>query len=180
MDIVSRLKMFLDANGIANSQFADNCKIPRPTLSQMLNGRNKKVSDEVISKIHAAYPSLSILWLLFGEGPMSADGNIEISEPHNQRKSGNSSVQSIIHEQFTEIGNDHESVSENSPNNFPDPYTINFDTPDSKLHGAEPTGTTPKSTPISIIPEAFKKITNIVVFYSDNSFQSFMPSPNNN
>lgn len=28
---------------------------------------------------------------------------------------------------------------------------------------------------ISISPDAHKKITNIVVFYSDNSFQSFLP-----
>ncbi|MBR6014346.1 MAG: helix-turn-helix domain-containing protein, partial [Selenomonadaceae bacterium] len=43
MDIVSRLKMFLEQAGISNSQFADTCDIPRPTLSQLLNGRNKKV-----------------------------------------------------------------------------------------------------------------------------------------
>ena len=28
---------------------------------------------------------------------------------------------------------------------------------------------------VSISPDAHKKITNIVVFYSDNSFQSFLP-----
>ena len=70
MDIVSRLKRFLQQSGIANSQFADNCEIPRPTLSQLLNGRNKKVSDEVIAKIHRAYPHLNIMWLMFGDGDM--------------------------------------------------------------------------------------------------------------
>lgn len=70
MDIVTRLKLFLKNSGIANSQFADNCDIPRPTLSQLLNGRNKKVSDEVIAKIHRAYPSLNIMWLMFGDGEM--------------------------------------------------------------------------------------------------------------
>ena len=75
MDIVARLKMFLDQTGISNSQFADTCEIPRPTLSQLLNGRNKKVSDEVISKIHRAYPSLNIMWLMFGDGEMLPSGN---------------------------------------------------------------------------------------------------------
>lgn len=70
MDIVTRLKMFLDQAGISNSQFADTCEIPRPTLSQLLNGRNKKVSDEVIGKIHRAYPTLNVMWLLFGDGDM--------------------------------------------------------------------------------------------------------------
>ena len=80
MDLVNRLKFFLEKNNIAISQFADTCGIPRPTLSQILNGRNKKISDELISKIHAAYPALSVLWLMFGEGSMDADANTRISE----------------------------------------------------------------------------------------------------
>lgn len=70
MDIVSRLKQFITFLNIPVTQFADSCNIARPTLSQLLNGRNKKVSDEFISKIHDAYPALSIIWLLFGEGEM--------------------------------------------------------------------------------------------------------------
>lgn len=81
MDIVTRLKQFMLALNIANSQFADTCRIPRPTISQILNGRNKKISDELISKIHEAYPQLSVMWLMFGEGNMLVDSNIKISEP---------------------------------------------------------------------------------------------------
>jgi len=80
MDIVSRLKQFMQQNGISNSQFADTCDIPRPTLSQLLNGRNKKVSDEVIGKIHRAYPSLNILWLMFGDGEMIVGGAADDDE----------------------------------------------------------------------------------------------------
>lgn len=76
MDIVGRLKLFLDYLGIPVTQFADNCGIPRPTLSQLLNGRNKTVRDEIIAKIHEAYPQLSIMWLMFGEGEMVAGENI--------------------------------------------------------------------------------------------------------
>lgn len=75
MDIVSRLKMFLEQTGISNSQFADTCDIPRPTLSQLLNGRNKKVSNEVIDKIHRAYPTLNVMWLMFGDGEMLQRGS---------------------------------------------------------------------------------------------------------
>ena len=73
MDIVSRIKTFLSINGIAYSIFADKCDIPRPTLSQLLNGRNKKVSNEVLDKIHVAYPELSMMWLMFGEGEMMSE-----------------------------------------------------------------------------------------------------------
>jgi transcriptional regulator with XRE-family HTH domain len=73
-DIVSRIKIFLQSMGIANSSFADICGIPRPSLSQLLNGRNKKVSNEVIDKIHAAYPELNMMWLMFGDGDMLRQG----------------------------------------------------------------------------------------------------------
>lgn len=83
MDLINRLKFFMESRKVTISQFADTCGIPRPTLSQLMNGRNKRVSDEIINKIHNGFPSLSILWLMFGEGTMESAGNIEISEPQN-------------------------------------------------------------------------------------------------
>lgn len=82
MDLVSRLKQYLDSRQISVTQFADVCGIPRPTASQLLAGRNKKVSDEIINKIHNFYPDLSILWLMFGEGEMTANANNADSQPH--------------------------------------------------------------------------------------------------
>lgn len=71
--------------GIANSLFADVCGIPRPSLSQLLNGRNKKVSNEVIDKIHNAYPELSMMWLMFGDGEMLVpNANSDISDSQSQ------------------------------------------------------------------------------------------------
>ncbi len=104
MDIVSRIKLFLSQNGIANSQFADTCEIPRPTLSQLLNGRNKKVSDEVLTKIHNAYPALNMMWLMFGDGnmfvpnensgdfamaPQPVENNAKSMMPENASDNGN-------------------------------------------------------------------------------------------
>lgn len=70
MDIVERLNLILDKLEITKSQFADSCSIPRPTASQILSGRNKKISDEIIAKIHEVYPQVSVMWLMFGEGDM--------------------------------------------------------------------------------------------------------------
>lgn len=77
-NVASRLKLFLEREGISSSQFADSCQIPRPSLSQFLTGRNKKISDVFVGQIHNHYPSLNILWLLFGEGEMiSKDGQAD-------------------------------------------------------------------------------------------------------
>ncbi len=69
-NVAIRLKGFIDEMGLTNSQFADQCGIPRPSLSQLLTGRNKKISDVLVGQIHQAFPDLSVLWLLFGEGQM--------------------------------------------------------------------------------------------------------------
>lgn len=69
-NVAIRLKGLIQALGVTNSQFADKCGIPRPSLSQLLGGRNKKISDIIVGQIHQAYPEVNVLWLLFGEGPM--------------------------------------------------------------------------------------------------------------
>lgn len=68
--IADRLKLFIDHTGLNNSQFAEKCGIPKPSLSQILSGRNKKVSNQFFETLHLSFPELNILWLIFGEGSM--------------------------------------------------------------------------------------------------------------
>lgn len=180
MDIVSRLKIFLSHTGISNSTFADTCDIPRPTLSQLLNGRNKKVSDELITKIHNAYPALNIMWLMFGDGDMLVPNANSMPSPTNAQPAENREKSTA-----TETGKEQRA-----------PYmtSISFgdDEPDFQPQ-------VPSSTPVSAIsaalqnmarntgapsagvkkeaerPSADRRVTSIMVFYSDNSFEEFVP-----
>lgn len=113
MDLVNRLKYYLEENKIAISQFADKCRIPRPTLSQILNGRNKKISDELISKIHEAYPDLSVLWLMFGEGDMVTNANTRISEPENTSADTSAAYQNPENQLYTETADNKQPISPN-------------------------------------------------------------------
>ncbi|MCM1450022.1 MAG: helix-turn-helix domain-containing protein [Clostridiales bacterium] len=184
MDIVSRLKDFISYLQLTNSQFADSCRIPRPSLSQLLNGRNKKVSDEIVAKIHEAFPQLSVLWLLFGEGGMVNDGNIQFSEPQNiglftSTDAQHSNNQNIDQSQTVSISN-----TTFSSEKFPPADSSIFDENSVNLSSAhQPSDSVISGTPISghqtsikLNPSTGKRITNIVVFYDDNSFQSFSPS----
>lgn len=67
-DIIERLNMFINESGLSRSQFADTCGIPRPTATQILSGKNKKIGNDVIECIHRAYPAIPMMWLIFGEG----------------------------------------------------------------------------------------------------------------
>ncbi len=175
MDIISRLKRFLDQNGISNSQFADTCEIPRPTLSQLLNGRNKKVSDEVISKIHAAYPALNIMWLMFGDGEMFVSGAAS--------SSGNDVVQNLSK---TPLGGNLFMGTNNAPNgsnvSSHQPSTISFKEDNS---GGSNSGAMALSSALQSIASNkgvsssssanTRRIVNIMIFYDDNSFEQIVP-----
>ena len=44
-NIIDGINSFLEERNLTRSQFADACGIPRPTISQMLSGKNKKIGD---------------------------------------------------------------------------------------------------------------------------------------
>ncbi len=181
MDIVSRLKIFISYINIPVTQFADNCKIPRPTLSQLLNGRNKKVSDELISKIHEAYPQLSVLWLMFGEGNMLHNSNIQTSEPQNSMMIDFGSPEESDSEPTTPLLPLENTLSDNTPNII---TTEKIDTPtlDSTLidSSSDSSNDTTNDTPttFTLNSNQDKKIVNIIIYYNDNSFESFVPAHN--
>lgn len=178
MDIVSRLKTFINYLGIPVTQFADNCRIPRPTLSQLLNGRNKKVSDELIGKIHDSYPELSVLWLMFGEGDMLHLKNIQTSEPQNSTMIDFGSRHSADDEQSMPRIDFDSDFSDRRPNNL---TAEKAEAP--VLESAPGELSLPATDAVTDAPATFtfnadqaKKIVNIIVYYNDNSFESFVPS----
>ena len=63
----NRIKEIIASENLSDGEFADLVGIKRSTLSHCLNGRND-VSKDIITKIHKAYPYISINWLMFGEG----------------------------------------------------------------------------------------------------------------
>ena len=197
MDLVSRLKHYLDSRQISVTQFADECAIPRPTGSQLLAGRNKKVSDEIISKIHSAYPDLNIVWLMFGEGSMVNSANIEISEAQNEQKND-----IYVSEQPEDQGLDFsvdfnenlqaETAEKNQTSVTANTFT--FATSSEQQNTTDNFDTPPANNPVQEIENdkkdkqdsnSFtlkagngKRVTGIVVYYDDCTYESFIPDPN--
>ena len=69
--MVERIRTLLETRQLTPTQFADIIGIARPIVSHILSGRNKP-SLEVVQRILAAMPDLSMPWLLNGSGPMWA------------------------------------------------------------------------------------------------------------
>lgn len=190
MDIVNRIKTFMNANGIGSTQFADACRIPRPTMSQILSGRNKKISDEVISKIHDAYPQLSVLWLLFGEGEMTTVArafSAAAETSHADRSAyGVDAAHSSPYVTGTTPPVDVSDDSDDAMGLFGSDALI-FDDGETMREvvvpsdanqsqsGAATVSNAGGAPTVQIPADGSKSIINIMVFYSDNSFQSFVP-----
>lgn len=67
--MVDRIRTLLQVRQLSTTQFADAIGVARPVISHILSGRNKP-SLEVVQRILAAFPDLSMAWLLNGTEPM--------------------------------------------------------------------------------------------------------------
>ena len=76
----TRLKQFLAAENISQSQFADTINVVRASVSHILAGRNKP-SYEFICGLMRHYPNLNIEWLMFGKGKMYKDNRAPETRP---------------------------------------------------------------------------------------------------
>lgn len=173
--VALRIKQFIDSLGITITQFADNTGIQRSSMSQILSGRNQKISILTIGKIHKAYPNLSIYWLLYGNGPMltgsSSETPIESDTNEESRLPATDNIPSLFDEENrinapTNTG-ERQYVKENEPNRL-------FKQPEDIGNEHERNQNNSKLDPRTL-DEKNRRVTKIMIFYSDNTFESFSP-----
>lgn len=175
-----RLKSFIEAKGLSNSQFADSCGIPRPSLSQFLTGRNKKMSDVMVGQIHNTFPELSVVWLLFGEGAMENNPSIGNLHPGGSFTSevgeNNFDSQNKVKLESKKIvfssnnGNRSEFSKENDlkPVENSSQYTdYEVEKLQNKLKDLQ--------TKIDNLTKNPRKAVRITVYYDDSTFEEFIP-----
>lgn len=159
--VALRLKSLIEALGLSDSQFADKCAISRSTLSLILSGKNKKISDVMLSQIHEAFPEVSILWLLFGEGDkFKKDKNLDESFksedenpifPNNHTEK-DEELNLVNLKQLENIIQDVVNKSFNS--SFTSFENLVLKTPETSKQ---------------------RKVSKITVYYGDSTFETFVP-----
>lgn len=134
----TRLKQFLAAENISQSQFADTIKVVRASVSHVLAGRNNPGYDFITSVMNA-YPSLNIEWLLLGKGKMYK----EVQQEASQRP--------LEVPQY---------VSSQEPDLFSYDDVIQ-----------EPVIDAPQELPSVKIPDVQRKVSKVIIFFDDGSYQ---------
>ena len=153
----NRIKEIIASEHLSDGEFADLVGIKRSTLSHCLSGRND-VSKDIITKIHNAYPYISINWLMFGEGESGISSkNTSSTNLFNSFEYSNteSSVDG-------EYGKD---LPLNMHPNHPQKTDNQVSMPEIVTENI--------SSEIDKIAYKEKKIEKIMVFYSDNTFEVF-------
>jgi transcriptional regulator with XRE-family HTH domain len=144
-----RLLAFLQNENKSYAQFAEEIGVQPSGISHILSGRNNPSLDFVMKMLHR-YPSLSAEWLLFGQGPMYKS----VSQPtlfDSDIPSGQS-------------GNEEEKPdTDYLPDDIQEPGTVQEAT-----EGGQPGRNADLSTA--------RKLTRIIMFYSDKSFTEYTPS----
>ncbi|MBE6299878.1 MAG: helix-turn-helix transcriptional regulator [Bacteroidales bacterium] len=153
----NRIKEIIAHEHLSDGEFADLVGIKRSTLSHCLSGRND-VSKDIITKIHNAYPYISINWLMFGEGDsgLSSDSRINSNLFDSLSNSDAGCGDAPKYEKDFDLNT--QKNEQQKPNNQ---YNISPIVPQIDINQLEK------------IEIKEKRIEKIMIFYSDSTFEVF-------
>jgi transcriptional regulator with XRE-family HTH domain len=144
----TRIQKIIEDKNLSPSSFADEVGLNRAVVSHILHGRNKP-GLENLQRILTTYPDINPGWLISGNGAMYLDG------------SGNPKTPTLFDEdeeiptqptEKAEYSKEIESKTLVSSTKQPVNQSINLKMP------------------------ATVKVKKIAVFYSDNTYEEFVPS----
>ncbi|MCD8182569.1 MAG: helix-turn-helix domain-containing protein [Bacteroides sp.] len=151
MSIKDRFKMIMDREKLTAGAFAESIGVAQATISHILGPRNKYPSTEVILRLHQRYNDINLEWLLTGEGNMS---------------NGSASIEND--------GFDYPLFAENAEKQSNGPS----ETENRKEIVLE----TVQKAPKEIVKQEIiykerppRKITEIRIFFDDNTYETFKP-----
>ena len=144
--LIDRVKAIIEQKDLNPSYFADQIGISRSSMNHILNGRNNPSLD-VMTKILEKYPDINSDWLLFGKEP-----RFRSERPIIQTSLFDKNVVESVHEPAKPEYRKEMEVKQ--PVEMPK---------------------SPVLEEITTEKKGSKKITKILIFYSDNTFESFNP-----
>jgi len=144
-----RIEEIMRSEGLSAADFADKIGINRSGLSHIINGRNNPSLDFVM-KIHNAFPSISLDWLLDGKG--------EPYEGVSPKNNDNSEI--IFDDNSLFVNHSPEKHEYRKENEVKQPVYTSKDIVKQE---------------IKYIDKPAKKITEIRIFFDDDTFEIFIP-----
>jgi len=143
-----RIQRIIDDKKLTPSRFADEVGLNRPAVSHILNGRNNPGLD-ALQRILARYKDVNAAWLISGVGPVYNSNQSDSKIP-------------FLFDENAENATD-------TPENFEYP----------RENAVKPALNIVKSDDNQIITSKnapVVRVKKIAVFYSDNTYEEFIPA----
>lgn len=145
-----RIKLIMEKENLTPAKFADKLEINRAVISHILNGRNNPSLD-VVTKILDEMDYINPEWLIKGVGSIYKEG-VNIDDIPKDLNLFNQERE--IHDQRINSTEQLKEIDLKTPENAPQ-NSIYKDIESEKKHA--------------------KKITQIIIYYDDNTFEKFTP-----
>jgi len=145
-----RLEAILKHEGLSQAEFAEILGIQRTTVTHLLKGRNQPSTD-VVTRIHQRFPFVNLSWLLTGEGEMCVAKAVDFP---------------------SDLFQNSENALDPSQNTSGDEYRKEMASESLKNRPENPAVET-----IKYIEMPKRNITEIRIFFDDNTFEIFKPEP---
>ena len=145
--------MIMDREKLTAGAFAESIGVAQATISHILGERNKYPSTEVILRLHQRYSDINLEWLLTGKGEMSKDSS-----------SSTASCPDFDYPLFAENTENSSNGTDKTENR----KEIALGTPQNSHNNIVRQEVIYKEKPA-------KKITEIRIFFDDNTYEIFKP-----
>lgn len=177
-DMKDRIKKLMENQHMTQKIFAQYTGISEGTLSGIFNGRTRPTL-QIVDNIHQRFPKISIDWLMFGNGPMyvsnssTAGGNAQQSNS----AAGDATVDGITASDASQSdgGNSIEnptSGGDASGVQQPSLFGQNNGKDSSSSRSA---ASQAENVIVKYVDKPQRKITEIRIFYDDQTWESFVP-----
>lgn len=147
--------MIMEREKVPPRVFAETIGVQQSTLSHILNDRNKP-SLEVVMKVHQTYNYVNLEWLLYDKGEMMASTANTITP-----STTNGDFQPSLFDESS-INSPKESITPENRKEIP-------------LRSTENAPKEIVKQEIRYIEKPARKITEIRIFFDDNTYETFKP-----
>jgi transcriptional regulator with XRE-family HTH domain len=170
-----RIRKIMDAQHMTQKEFAQFTGISEGSLSGVFNERTRP-TIQMIEAIHERMPSISVEWIMFGTGPMYLNDNKE-SNINNENNTGAAS--SLLDVQTSSTDSQVLSFDAKSPSFDPhatssSPSLFSASVGQHPSNRGEISQNTGK-TLVKYVDKPERKITEIRIFYDDQTWETFVP-----
>lgn len=147
-----RIRQIMENENLSPAKFADRIQINRANISHILNGRNNPSLD-VVSKILLEMPYINTEWLINGSGQMYKNGFDMDSIPKE-------------HDLFSQ-----------GPATTPQEKEVVVKSEGIEVKKPEKSTQVVENKIIEGQKSNDRKISQIIIYYDDNTFETFIPQP---